>query len=109
MTQLTITPTEDPPGLRLAGEVDMATVAQLKGALAEALTPGIPLTIDMSEVRFIDSTGLHVLVSAAQGANGDNGARKITLRHPSPQVMRVVEIIGIGSLFTIEPTEEPEA
>jgi len=109
MTQLVITAITDPPGLRLVGEVDIATAPMLRQALSEALagTQADPqaLTIDLTGVTFIDSTGLHELVEAARS---EHSQRSITLRNPSPQVLRVIDIIGIGGLFRIETEDEGE-
>jgi anti-sigma B factor antagonist len=52
--------------LRLEGELDMATVPMLEPALAEAVAPGGPLLIDMSALKFMDSTGIHACVAAAK-------------------------------------------
>jgi anti-sigma B factor antagonist len=46
----------------LAGELDMAGATRLTEALAEAKAAGGPLTVDLTGLDFIDSSGLGVLV-----------------------------------------------
>jgi anti-anti-sigma factor len=46
----------------LSGELDLAGVSALDDALRAARDAGGPLTIDLSDLAFIDSSGLGVLV-----------------------------------------------
>lgn len=47
------------------GDVDMKTARSLRGAIADAAQDGKPrLIVDMSEVRFMDSSGLAALMGA---------------------------------------------
>jgi stage II sporulation protein AA (anti-sigma F factor antagonist) len=92
MDQLEIVATEDPFGLRLAGEIDMATAPALQGALLVALADGRPVTVDMKDVTFIDSSGLKVIVAAAtETASG----KALTVKDPSAVVRRVLELFGL--------------
>jgi len=70
-------------GLRLRGELDMASTAQLREALAKMPGAG-QATIDLSGLTFIDSSGLHAIVEFAHGENGNAplilvGARALVL------------------------------
>lgn len=52
----------------VAGEIDLSTLDRFRGGLAAGsnqLGSGEVLVIDLTEVRFIDSTGLQALVEAA--------------------------------------------
>ncbi len=46
----------------LSGELDLAGTERLTEALAEAKAIGGPLTVDLTDLEFIDSSGLGVLV-----------------------------------------------
>lgn len=87
-------------GLRLTGELDLATAGRLREALEEAHDRGQKtVVLDLSELRFIDSSGLHELVVAfnrQRAAGGD-----VILRAPTDQTRRVLEIVGLAKLFTI--------
>jgi anti-sigma B factor antagonist len=51
--------------LRLAGELDMATARRLEAAVASALArEESALTVDLTDVSFMDSTGLRSLLRA---------------------------------------------
>jgi anti-anti-sigma factor len=58
------------PVLHVQGEIDLATAGQFAAALDQALAAAPRLLVDMSEVTFIDVSGLRVIVQAAQSLNG---------------------------------------
>src|SRR5688572_30037851 len=63
-----LTASPDPQGgqrLTLRGELDLATTERLESALADA---GTPVVLDLSGLTFMDSTGVRVLLEAAEGA-----------------------------------------
>ena len=90
--QLEIVTTQDPYGLRLSGEIDMASAPALHQAIVVAMTAGRPITLDMREVTFIDSSGLKVIVASASEAPPDV---PLTLKDPSSVVRRVLELFGM--------------
>jgi anti-anti-sigma factor len=95
MEQLEIVATQEPFGLRLAGEIDMATAPALQEALLLALADGRPVTVDMRDVTFIDSSGLKVVVaSAAETPSGE----PLTVKNPSAAVRRVLELFGMEQM-----------
>jgi anti-sigma B factor antagonist len=50
--------------LAAAGEIDLITAAQVERAAVQALDGGaLELWIDLSDVTFIDSTGIHALLA----------------------------------------------
>ena len=75
-------------GLRLAGELDMATSEVLLDAI-RARGHGVPVTLDFSGVTFMDSSGLRALLEAAKDRQGDGA---VVILDPSPQVRRVLDI-----------------
>jgi anti-anti-sigma factor len=60
------------PVIAFSGEIDLATSPEMSSALEPWTRAGGPVTIDLSEVTFMDSTGVHALVDAAR-ALGDRG------------------------------------
>lgn len=82
--------------LVIAGEIDAHTAP----GLAEAITRSGPdVTIDMSGIEFVDSSGLRVLIDAHQVAESDGGS--LTLSNPSPTVTRLLEISGVVEYLNI--------
>ena len=71
--------------LALSGELDLVTEPQLAAALDEAA--GQPVRIDLSELAFMDSTGLRALLAAAREVPG------LELTGPlQPPVRRLLEL-----------------
>jgi anti-anti-sigma factor len=57
-------------GLRLIGELDLNTVPLLEAELARTREPSPPSVIDLSELRFLDLTGLRALLRAVDDVAG---------------------------------------
>jgi stage II sporulation protein AA (anti-sigma F factor antagonist) len=86
--------------LEVSGDVDLAAHAQFQ-ADVDRLWPRTPtdVVMDCSRVTFLDSMGLRVLVHAMQRAAG-NGCG-FALAAPSQPVLRVLELAGVTSLFSL--------
>jgi len=84
---LDITPNEG--GFKLSGELDMASADELRTALAGWDGAGA-LLLDVTELRFMDSSGLRVLLEIVGSGNGSDGT--IVLVHPTSQVQKVLNI-----------------
>ena len=79
--------------LRLEGELDLASAPQAEGALRgleEADRPPARIVLDLRGVRFLDSTGLRVILAADSRARRD-GRRVQVIAGPEP-VHRVFRI-----------------
>jgi anti-sigma B factor antagonist len=94
--------------IELAGELDVLTAPQFRQALIDL---GIGqanghIAVDMSELEFMDSTGIGVLVDAHQRIADRGGS--LVLWDPSPSIAKLMKICGLGALFAIERDTEPE-
>jgi anti-anti-sigma factor len=78
--------------LALRGELDLATVPLLEDALQSAEHSHELVVVDLRDLTFLDSTGLHVLISAEQRARR-SGGRLVLVQGP-PQVRRLLELTG---------------
>jgi anti-sigma B factor antagonist len=58
--------------IEVEGELDLATAPELEETLGRELGAGNHVVLDLAAVTFIDSTGLHTILSALQ-ACGKNG------------------------------------
>lgn len=58
------------PVVAFSGEIDLATAPGMSAALEPWVEAGGPVTVDLSEVTFMDSTGVHALVDAARALGG---------------------------------------
>lgn len=82
------------------GEVDVVTVGQLRAVLQPLAVAGPGrIVVDVSEVSFIDSTGLGVLVGALERTRG-RGA-ELVLRGPGASTRKILEITGLDVVFAV--------
>jgi anti-sigma B factor antagonist len=88
--------------LTCRGEVDAATAAQLRSAVAEGLRDpdGGPVVLDMTEVTFLSSTGLRALVDAQRAAARIGEPLRIVVDHARP-VLRPIQLTGLDELLTL--------
>ena len=85
-------PGADVAWIRVAGELDLATVPQLEIALREAQLHPRPVVLDLREVAFMDGCAVHVVVDASIRAR-QAGHRLALLRGP-PNVDRIFALTG---------------
>ncbi len=88
----------------LAGELDLYNAHEVRRALfAAAAESPERLVVDLSHVRFIDSTALGVLVEARrQLAN----RRAFLLAAPGLETSRALQISGLDRHFAVHGTRE---
>jgi anti-sigma B factor antagonist len=94
--------TGDTVTVALHGEVDVATVDQVRVALADAIA-GRPRTIevDLRDLSFIDSTGLGALIFGFQRSRDLNiGFR---LARPSPGIRQILVLSGLLEVVELVP------
>ena len=82
----------------LAGECDLAARGELVAALRAALDGSQAVTVDLSKLSFLDSSGIHELVRAHHVAVSNGGALHAT--GASGVVAEVLEITGVGRLLS---------
>jgi anti-anti-sigma factor len=99
---LHISTTED--GLRLEGEVDISNSPQLADALATASARGGDVVLDMTELRFMDSTGIQTLIRAGKTMAPDS---ELVLHHPTPLVLNVLRLIRADGMPGLRVVEAP--
>jgi anti-sigma B factor antagonist len=96
---LDIATTDDPRGLRLTGEVDLATVKDLAAALEPQVREGGDITLDMTGVRFMGSSGVQVLIRTLDSLHGRG---RLLLAHPGSSVRRLLEVMGLERFENLE-------
>ncbi len=91
----------------LAGEFDMPATFTVEPALEQAVErPDLDtITVDLSRLRFIDSTGIGVLLRLEEESRARGVALTIL---PGPrEVQRVFELAGLGEALPFAPEPEP--
>jgi anti-anti-sigma factor len=99
---VTVSADSDRAVVAFRGELDLSGVDRARQAIGEAEATSAPLLVlDMSELDFIDSTGLEVMLRAARRAT-DSG-RRLIVQRPSRYVRRLLEMTAIDqSLDVVE-------
>jgi anti-sigma B factor antagonist len=100
MELLRITATTE--ALCLEGEIDLAAADRLGEALRTSIESGTS-SVDVSGVTFIDSTGLRILLSAANSLNGQG---PLVLLRPSKAVKRLLDLALPGGVPTLAVVDE---
>ena len=85
--------------VRVSGEIDILSAPALRDALLPALESAPSVVVDLSEVSFLGSSGLAVLVEAREQAQRDG--HELRLVRPSRIVTRALEATGLLGLFEI--------
>lgn len=84
------------------GQVDLATAPRLAEALAQAHGEGITeIVVDLTDVDFLDSVGVRVLVEAARDAAQQDVS--LSVRGARGWVARVLEITGVDEYLHMVP------
>jgi anti-sigma B factor antagonist len=87
--------------LAVSGELDLAAASSLEEELGQALESGSKvIVIDVTDLDFIDSTGLSVLVRAHQRAQ-ETGLQ-LGLVNPGAQVERLLSLTGLAQRLTLD-------
>ena len=83
----------------IVGRLDTTTAPQLEGELKAAYDSCEALELDFSDLDYISSAGLRVVLAAHKAMNAKGGL-KVT--HVKPDIMEVFEITGFSDILTIE-------
>jgi anti-anti-sigma factor len=86
--------------VRVQGELDMSTSPELDQILRQEIAAGRRVVVDLSEIAFIDSTGLNTLIAALR-ASDSNGATLMVSPSLPAQVKRVLQITGLNKVIPI--------
>lgn len=84
--------------LKLIGELDVAGMGRLVEAATDLPTHS-HVTVDLSELAFMDSTGIRVLMTLDLRSRAEQWT--LTLHAPQPQVLNVLTLCGFENRFDI--------
>jgi anti-sigma B factor antagonist len=89
----------------LGGEVDISTAPRFKEDLLALIEGGAHrIVVDLTEVIFIDSTALGVLIGGVRRLHERDG--RLVLVAATRPVLRALTLTGLDRVFTICPTRE---
>lgn len=101
--------TEQVPGgwvVEVSGEVDLHTAPQLRASLDSAVVAatqadGVAVLVDLSDVGFMDSTGLGELVGAHRAL--ERHGSRLHLAVGNERVARLLSITGLDDVLPTHP------
>lgn len=91
--------------VEVQGEIDVYTSPKVKEIISELIEKGnFNLIINLEGVRYIDSTGLGVLIGALKKVREKDGC--INLVCNNPQIKKIFNITGLVKIFGIFKSED---
>jgi anti-sigma B factor antagonist len=90
--------------VRATGEIDIVTAPRFRECLAEIPVGTRVVIVDLSEVGFLDSTGLSVLVAGWKRFSNDDEQAELRLVVVRPVIERILEVTGLAKVFSVFPT-----
>ncbi|MBB2986315.1 STAS domain-containing protein [Terracoccus luteus] len=91
--------------VRLGGEIDVYTAPLVREKLDEQITAGrTDLVVDLTDVTFLDSTGLGVLVGRLKLTRTMGGSMRLV--GTDDRVLKVFAITGLDKVFEVHPDLE---
>lgn len=85
-------------------ELDAGNAAEFKRDIAPLLAEHTKVVLDLSHVRFVDSSGLGAFISCLRQLHARGGDLKLS--GMSKQVRAVFELVRMDRVFDILPTQE---
>lgn len=114
-------PPEDPPFsvrsrvaegtavVALEGDLDVVSAPEAAEALRAAQAGGSAVVLDLRALRFMDSSGLRVVLEAQRRAAGAGDGTALRIAAGEGEVRRVFELSGVGALVTFVDAPPPKA
>jgi anti-sigma B factor antagonist len=87
----------------LGGSLDIATSPSLRAALMEAADgENHEIIVDLTQLEFLDSTGLGALIGAHKRATEHHGSVRLVAHEG--QILRLLRITGLLDVFAVYPS-----
>ena len=87
------------PVVAVSGEVDVYSAPALRDGLADLLQSGTSVVVDLTDVGFLDSTGLGALVAARTAASEHGASLPLVCTHQ--RILKLFTITGLDGVFRI--------
>src|SRR5215472_15811531 len=98
----TVGPIGDGAVHQVTGEVDVYTATLLREQIRELAAKGaVHLIADLSQVDFLDSTGLGALVGGLRRLREAGGSLALVIT--TPRILRIFQITGLTKVFDTWP------
>jgi anti-sigma B factor antagonist len=101
------TSTRELPGTTIVdvtGDIDLSTSPSFRKTLLESLKKTTRLAVNLSEVRYVDSSGIASLVEVFKAAR--DSEKRLVLFGLNEPVDEVLQLTRLRKIFEIRETEE---
>ena len=89
----------------VGGEIDVYTAPKPRDKITEPVAAGVyDLVIDMEAVKFLDSTGLGVLVGGLKKVRAHDGSLQLVCTQD--RLLKIFRITGLAKVFVIHDSAE---
>ena len=85
--------------LALEGRLDTTTAPQLEAELKQSVNGVTELALDFSQLEYLSSAGLRVLLSAQKVMNRQGS---MVIKNVNETIMEIFEVTGFSDILTIE-------
>ncbi|MEV6483493.1 STAS domain-containing protein [Streptomyces sp. NPDC051576] len=85
-----------------AGEIDQESCGSLRDALEPPGGIAPHVVLDLSDVTFMDSSGINVLIAVHRALTEADGW--LRLAGATPPVLRIIQLVGIDGIIDCYPT-----
>jgi anti-anti-sigma factor len=102
---LEIVETGPPRAFRLIGELDISNADTLGSLLDQEIDERGDISLDLSELTFIDSSGVRVLIRAMDRLTGKD---RLLLLSPTISVQHVLSLMGLGRWGAMQVITTPD-
>ena len=100
-----VRPSDEVAVVEASGELDFYTGSEFNACLASAVESGAPrVVVDLTQVTFIDSSALGMLVGIAR--QSAEHSTELMIVCPPGNVARVIAITGLNRVFAMYATRE---
>lgn len=102
--QINLKNLEDVKVAELIGDIDSATAPEVQSKILSLVDSGTKILLDMSQVSYMSSAGLRILLSLFRQTTAKNG--KLVLVGLSEDLEDTMSVTGFLSFFTTSKTVE---
>jgi anti-anti-sigma factor len=89
--------------LVVRGDLDLETAGALRDLMLGVVHASGRVELDLAEVPFMDSSGLHVLAEVARTLQPIHGC--LVVSRPSPAVLRLLQMTGLEQVLDVRLDE----
>jgi anti-sigma B factor antagonist len=100
--EINVKPVEQVTVIEISGEIDSNTAPQAQERVLPLVQPGAKILLDMSQVEYMSSAGLRMLLSMYRQVTQQNGS--IVLVGLAEEIKDTMSITGFLNFFTTRDT-----